>query len=160
MNIFAVEEHPQEAARVLVDKHVVKMVLETTQMISTVAHARAYTAPYRSSHAKHPCTVWAGTHPSNMRWLFEHGFELCKEYTRRYDKVHASQKHLQMLWDDLYLWWPEVTNAPWQDHTTFAQAMPEQFRSSSPVLAYRSYYRVAKGHLAKWKISDRKPAWF
>lgn len=160
MNIFAVEEHPHEAAQALVDKHVVKMILETVQMISTVANSRGYVAPYRSTHAKHPCTIWAASHPANMSWLFDHGFELCREYSRRYGKIHASEKHLQSLLDDLHVWWPEVVTAKWQDHTTFAQAMPEEFRGSCSVQAYRSYYRSAKSHLAKWKNPDRKPSWY
>ena len=160
MNIFAVDEDPIISAQSLVDSHVVKMVLETTQMISTVAHARAYAAPYKSTHAKHPCTIWAGVHPSNMKWLFEHGFELCREYTRRYGKTHASEAKLRLLYNDLPTWWPEVLVVQWSDHTTFAQAMPEEFKCSCSVQAYRNYYRVAKKHIAKWKIEDRKPSWF
>lgn len=161
MNIFVVEENPLDAAQALVDKHVVKMVLETTQMISTVARARAYTAPYKSTHAKHPCTIWASSHPSNMRWLFDHGFELCREYSRRYNgRIHASETHMRKMWNDLHLWWPEVEESRWQDHTTFVQAMPEELRGSCPIQAYRSYYRVAKSHIASWKIPNRKPSWY
>jgi len=160
MNIFAIDEDPKISAQQLVDCHVIKMLLESAQMISTVANARGYVGPYKSTHKNHPCTVWAGSDPSNMRWLFDHAFELCNEYTSRYGKVHASQAKIQVLWNDLKSWWPEVENSKWQDHTTFAQAMPEHFRSSYPVEAYRSYYKVAKGHLASWKNPDRKPTWY
>lgn len=160
MNIFAIDENPIISARSLVDKHVVKMILETTQIISTIANSRSYQAPYRSTHVKHPCTLWAGSHAGNMRWLFEHGFELCREYSHRYNKVHASEKHLVSLWNDLEIWWPEVKLTPWSDHTTFPQAMPEEFRGSCPITAYRTYYRVAKAHIAKWKDAARKPDWY
>lgn len=160
MNIFAVDENPEVSAQNLVDKHVVKMILETAQMISTVARQRGFESPYKSTHAHHPCTKWAAAHPSNMRWLFEHGYALCREYTARYSKTHASQKHIDTLWNALQTWWPEVLHATWSDHTTFAQAMPEEFRGSCSIEAYRTYYRVAKSRLTKWKIETRKPDWF
>ena len=35
MNIFVVDEHPIAAANQMIDKHVVKMILESGQMLST-----------------------------------------------------------------------------------------------------------------------------
>lgn len=38
MNIFVLSEGPVEAARMQCDKHVVKMIVETAQMLCTVGH--------------------------------------------------------------------------------------------------------------------------
>ena len=60
MNIFVLHDDPVVAAQMMCDKHVVKMILESNQMLSTVARKYGHDAPYRSTHAKHPCTLWTG----------------------------------------------------------------------------------------------------
>ena len=91
MNIFVLHTDPEKAATMMCDKHVIKMVLETAQMLCTIAHGMGYDgAPYRSTHKNHPCTVWAAKTSSNWSWLLRHGFALCDEYTKRYGKNHKS----------------------------------------------------------------------
>ena len=57
MNIFVVDEDPEVAARQLCDKHVVKMILESAQMLCTVALEHGFRcaiqkgAPKASMHA-------------------------------------------------------------------------------------------------------------
>ena len=68
MNIFVVDIDPSKAAQSLCDKHVVKMVLETAQILSTISGG-----PYRPTHANHPCVLWAGATKRNYLWLVEHG---------------------------------------------------------------------------------------
>ena len=68
MNIFFLSKDPVEAARVQCDQHVVKMILETAQMLSTVAHQHKYlgvTGIYKPTHANHPMTKWVNTHKNN-----------------------------------------------------------------------------------------------
>ena len=83
MNIFVVHQDPQIAAQMLCDKHVVKMILETAQMLCTVVSHTGAETPYRATHAKHPCTLWAAHSKANWEWLVAHGKAMCMEYTRR-----------------------------------------------------------------------------
>ncbi len=94
MNIFVVDEDPEIAARQLCDKHVVKMILESAQMLCTVALEHGYEdAPYKKAHPKHPCTLWAGKSAENWQWLITHGLAMAEEYTRRYGR-HTRAKQL------------------------------------------------------------------
>ena len=58
MNIFVLHQNPQTAAEMMCDKHVVKMILETAQMMCTVVASYDHDTPYRPTHSKHPCTIW------------------------------------------------------------------------------------------------------
>ena len=60
MNIFVLHRDPKIAAQMSCDKHVVKMILETAQMLSSAARAKGAWAPYKQTHKKHPCTLWSG----------------------------------------------------------------------------------------------------
>ena len=92
MNIFVVDEDPVVAAQQLCDKHVVKMILESAQMLCTVALEHGYEdAPYKKAHPKHPCTLWAGKSAENWQWLITHGLAMAEEYTRRYGRQHKSE---------------------------------------------------------------------
>lgn len=151
MNIFVLDHDPEIAATMMCDKHVVKMILETAQMMCTVVASYGHNTPYRPTHAKHPCTVWAGQSRSNWNWLVDHGMALCDEYTRRYGKVHKSQRIIEwcaMQHIDL----PEIPQTP------FAQAMPNQYKNECVVTAYRAYYHGEKAHFAKW--STQAPTWW
>ena len=152
MNIFVVHEDPKVAATMLCDKHVVKMILETAQMLCTVAHSIGYEgAPYRATHKNHPCTLWTGQSRANWDWLIDHGLEMCSEYTRRYGKIHKSQAVIE--------WCRNIPNPPKPGKLTpFAQAMPEQYKHRCPVTAYRAYYHGEKAKFAKWKSTT--PEWW
>jgi hypothetical protein len=152
MNIFVLHDDPAIAASMSCDKHVVKMILETAQMLSTVAHSRGHRAPYKATHKNHPCTLWAGESKANWRWLIAHGLALCSEYTTRYDKVHKSQAAIEWCRD----------NPVGPDHgvrTPFRLAMPDQYKCDDPVKAYRAYYHGEKSGFAKWAHSPT-PTWW
>ena len=152
MNIFILNEDPEIAAQEQCDKHVVKMILETAQMLCS-----AYPngdAPYKRTHFNHPCTIWARQSFNNYKWLILHGKALCKEYTKRYNKVHKSQKIIE--WCDLN---KVLLDFPKQGITPFIQAMPDEYKDESAVKAYRKYYCVEKKAFAKWDKTD-KPKWF
>lgn len=154
MNIFILDECPVEAARLQCDKHVVKMILETGQMLSTIQRRYGNTADglYKATHANHPCTVWAGESASNYRWLVAHFYALSDEYTFRYGKIHATWTKLKDLVLDIPAGMCD------SDRTPFAQAMPDEFRQSDAVQAYRAYYRSNKAAIAVWTKRD-KPDW-
>lgn len=88
MNIFATSPSPVESARYLDDKRVIKMVLESAQMLSTAINMHGGSGGYKSTHVNHPANVWARTTRANYEWLLAHFVALCDEYTLRYGRVH------------------------------------------------------------------------
>lgn len=143
MNIFVLDTDPATAAQMHLDKHVVKMPLETAQMLCTINAGYDIPVPYKPTHKNHPCTVWANSSKANYQWLVELGLSLCKEYTYRYKKVHACQKIIEAL---------RVcpTNIPDGSLTKFAQAMPDDCKQDDAQQAYQAYYKQHKNHIAKW----------
>ena len=97
MNIFFLHKDPSRAARMQCDKHVVKMVLETTQMLSTAARRNGFDIGYKAAYPSHPMTKWVGDNNYNFSWALDHAQELSKEYTARYGKFHACQKVINEL---------------------------------------------------------------
>lgn len=151
MNIFVLDENPEIAATMMCDKHIVKMILETAQMMCTVVASYGHATPYRPTHARHPCTIWAGESRANWNWLVDHGMALCEEYTKRYGKVHKSQEIIE---------WCAMTHIelPELPQTPFAQAMPPQYKNDCVVTAYRAYYMGEKAPFATWKTES--PDWW
>lgn len=147
MNIFVLDTDPAVAARLHLDKHVVKMPLETAQMLSTVNGGY----PYKATHKNHPCTLWAGQSKGNYSWLVNLGVELCKEYTHRYGKVHKCQAVIEQLQNP-----PE--SVPAGGMSAFAQAMPDECKRDDAVQAYREYYKQRKAGFATWKNRE-VPNW-
>jgi hypothetical protein len=162
MNIFFLDENPVKSAQYHVDKHVVKMILETAQLLCGVHHVtdevttkyRPSTdqVPYKLSHKNHPCAIWARKSLSNYLYLCELGLELSKEYTHRYGKRHKSE--MVILWCIMNK--PNITDIGF---TEPAKAMPDEFKVDSVVESYRNYYMGAKSDLAAWKNRE-KPFWF
>jgi len=152
MNIFVINENHEECARQHVDRHVTKMPLETAQLLCTSLNLLNVKTPYKSCHVNHPCRIWTGKSRSNFIWLCQLGIELCKEYTFRYERVHASQKVIEECM-------AQANNIPEGELTPFAQAMPDEYKNDNPVSAYRNYYIHAKKHLAAWKKRNI-PEWY
>jgi hypothetical protein len=160
MNIFAVHENPIVSAQMLCDKHVVKMVVEGCQMLSTIhrmAGSHVFHAPvelYKQSFVNHPCTIWARETTDNYQWLATHTYELSCEYTHRYHKIHKA--HNMTKWFTHFI----PTNIiPGGSLTPFAQAMPDMYKNSNSVQAYRDYYIHEKSRFAKWKFTN-PPEWY
>ena len=155
MNVFVLSLDPREAARMMCNKHVVKMVIETAQVLCTVASQRGIIAPYRPTHVHHPCVRWAAASHDNLVWLQEHFLGLCDEYTFRYDRIHATQVRMSAAWDRL------VVDGDSTRATGFAQAMPDEWRiPGDPVTAYRCYYIAEKSRFARWRPRAQPPAWW
>ena len=152
MNIFVVDKDPKVAATMLCDKHVVKMIVETAQMLCTVAHIRGHEAPYRATHRNHPCTKWVDQSKGNWDWLIEHGLEMCAEYTRRYGRTHKTLAVIEWCRDNQHIG-PQLGSL-----TPHALAMPQQYKSNDPVKSYRAYYIGEKARIAKWKTLP--PVWW
>ena len=157
MNIFVTDPCPIQSARNLPDKHIVKMPLETCQMLSIIYSDWYYGVgklyksdgvPYRTSHGafrNHPCTQWAAANQYNLSWLIVHGIALCNEYTARYDKVHTCFDVImqaaviyQRSFDDDYV-------DAYHNVTSFTRAMPESIKfdtSIDTITAYLSLIHI------------------
>lgn len=176
MNIFVVHKDPHIAASMMVDKHVVKMILESAQLLST-AHRmldgvettelsktnrkikrwkfnddRDQTI-YQATHINHPCSVWVRQSAKHYEWLYEHFLALINEYKFRYDnKPHKCEALI-----------PHLKNTPQNiSQTNFVDppaAMDDKYIISKNVVEnYRNYYKFGKKHLHKWSIREA-PSW-
>lgn len=145
MNIFVLSNHPTTAARMQHDKHVVKMVLESTQMLCS-AFEPEYKPPYKRAYFNHPCTIWTRTSKENYEWLLLHALSLCTEYTYRYKKTHASEKVIEWCWNN----YESLIDFPESGITKHATAMPDQYKTSDTVESYINYYIGEKLKNAKW----------
>ena len=151
MNIFILDTDPRQCARMHCDKHVVKMILEHAQMMSTALVESGAEAPYKPTHKNHPCTIWTRESRQNYVWLYELTYFLNKEFKHRYSgKDHKSWLAVQCV---------DIPDLPDKGLTTFAQAMPDQYRHDDPVTAYRNYYRGDKARIATW-TNRPEPEWF
>jgi hypothetical protein len=129
-----------------VDKHVVKMILESCQLLCTTHHVvcSTYKPPYKPTHKNHPSTVWVRESKSNYEYLVNLGKALCKEYTYRYGKIHKCQSYIEELGNN-------IPSIPDIGFTTPAMAMPDIYKSNNPVESYRAYYFFEKSNIHSWK---------
>jgi hypothetical protein len=182
MNIFYLDKDPKVCAEMHNDKHLIKMILEYAQLLST-AHRILdgtqsiglsetgrkkvrYVLPdhresimYSATHINHPSAVWVRQSAMNYYWLYTLLTALCKEYTYRYGKVHKCESI--GLVNQLQITPKNISNQPFTEPTP---AMPDECKVSGDSLAsYRNYYNLNKVHLATWqgKVNARPvPSWF
>lgn len=103
MNIFVTNPSPVVSAQYLDSKRLIKMVLESAQLLSSSMHLLNIPgAPYKLTHKGHPCTVWTRTSRANFLWLIEHFRALCEEYTLRYGKTHKCFQYYNTFLDASY----------------------------------------------------------
>lgn len=177
MNVFFVDRDPVLAAQALVNQHVVKMGLESAQLlcnahrildgkktvIRTDSKRKKTTwvmdgfldgVLYKPTHTNHPCSIWVRESIENYNWLLRHMEALLSEYTLRYEKIHKIQSGPLLLALSI----PPV-NIPKISFTTPHFAMPDKYIiSDDPVENYRNYYNLGKKSLHKWKIRPA-PYW-
>ena len=176
MNIFYLSDNPVEAAQWMVDKHVVKMIVESAQLLST-AHRlldgeqfisqtktgrkakrwKLYDARedvlYTATHSNHPSAIWARSSVENYNWLVDHFYALMEEYTYRYDKQHKCFGELSYQLQS-----PPKNLKDW-DMTLMPSAMDDKYIiSDDPIVNYRNYYKLGKTNLHKWKKRN-PPSW-
>lgn len=152
MNIFILDKDPVKAAQMQCDKHVVKMILETAQLLCSPYPSGI--APYKRTHYNHPCSIWVREAKDNYIWLYEHGKALLDEYTFRYGKHHKSAAVIDWCFNNM-----SQLNLP-KGFTEFKVCMPDELKKSCPVESYRNYYNISKASLAKWNNGRNKPTWF
>jgi hypothetical protein len=169
MNIFYLNNAPKICAQMHVDKHCVKMILESAQLLST-AHrvldgvetiavinnrkVRKWELPddrqsilYSATHINHPSAVWVRQSAANYTWLYNLFVELCNEYTYRYGKVHKCQREI------IFLQLARIPqNIPDKPFTEPTPAMPEQYRvAGDAIQSYHNYYNGEKTRMFAWK---------
>ena len=174
MNIFVTDDCPSQSARNLPDKHIVKMPLESCQMLAIIYSDWYYGVgklhringqPYataRGAFRNHPCTQWAAANQYNLAWLIEHGLALCDEYTQRYDKVHACQPALyeaEAIYRNCFD--GDTTDAATRV-TNFTRAMPEYIKYDKTITTIQAYIKYL--NTKPWlstnyiRIPSRKPS--
>ena len=164
MNIFYLSDCPQEAAESHNDKHCVKMILESAQMLSTAHRELDGDVPdilYKSTHKNHPSTIWTRSSKQHYDWLFRLFRMLSAEYSIRYGlitdtndtfKVHKSWDKLGKILETAP---KNIEDNGWEDPP---QCMPDSCKDDDVVTAYRNYYIQEKKSFAKWNYT-REPEW-
>ena len=161
MNIFFLDKNPAIAAQYHCDKHVVKMILESAQLLSSVHHyydSEFKDQCYKLTHKNHPCAVWARENIYNYKWLYDLFIELGLEYTRRYNRTHKSIIDRA----DVLLYLP--VDMPGGIMQPPPLCMPDQYKINTgnpfedAVASYRQYYMGEKAYFAKWKLGA--PEWW
>lgn len=179
MNIFFLDKDPVNAARYHCDKHVIKMITETCQIISTAIRIhynkssysgmpidlyhfpQPYSYLYKPTHIHHPSIRWAEKKWDNMVWLITLGRNLLKEYDRRYGKDLDSFIRARQILNGY------LKNVEYNNKTKITSpplVMPDDYKIridnvNDVVSAYRKYYFTEKKHLAEW-AGNRKPEWY
>ena len=180
MNIFILDEDPFEAARLMCDKHIVKMIVESAQMLSTAHRMLDGTCTrrpsksgkmqikyyelkddredvlYKAVHFNHPCTIWARESKENYLWLYNHLEGLVEQYHHRYNKNHKTETILDKL---------SVlpTNIPDIGLTPYRKAMniyPDLMAMEDTVLSYREYYKRKRNDFNMVWTGVLAPSWF
>ena len=188
MNLFLIGLNVPEAVKDLCDKHVVKMILETAQILYSVWHARfglpsdptlQDTPAYRKTHVNHPTCVWARDSVYHYLWTCMYGLVLCQEYTHRYGKIHKTQFHLERLYSWGYptkvlddppikkkskVWVRATTGIPSQ-FDYFPLCMGEDCYVSdengyNAVLSYQKYYQTKQDNFKMVWTNSNVPKWF
>jgi hypothetical protein len=179
MNIFILDNDPVIAAQEQCDKHVVKMIVESAQMLSTVhrmldgvmerrpsksgamlqywkLNDQRESILYKACHFNHPSTVWTRESKANYQWHYQHFIALCDEYTYRYGKVHSTDTKLRIALQQI------PTNIPEKHMTPFKLAMgsnPECILEDA-VESYRRFYETKQKRFTMVWTKRPVPKWF
>lgn len=166
MNIFYLDKNPAVCAKYHNDKHVVKMILESAQLLCTALNVTCgqQVTPYKTTHANHPCSIWVRESFANWYYVYNLMLELEQEWMLRYN--HSFSKHHKsvdaLVKQDYGSFMTIVGLArnflPNRPLSAPALAMPDEYKTSDPVESYRRYYREAKKDLNIY-TNREKPFW-
>ena len=156
MNIFYLDNHPDDAAEMHCDKHCVKMLLDYAQMLSTAHRELDGNVPdilYKSTHKNHPSTIWTRSSKQHYDWLFRLFRMLSAEYTLRYGKIHKTWEKLGKILETAP---KNIVENGWSDPP---QCMPDHCKKPDTIDAYRNYYLTEKASFSTWNYS-KQPTWW
>jgi hypothetical protein len=185
MNVFYLDADPKICAEMHLDKHVVKMIIEYAQLMST-AHRYLDGEEYidltannrrikrwrmsdgrenqlmKASHLNHPSGIWCRETDSNYKWLYSMWVHLLDEYTHRYGKIHACARLKEILSFtpkniNVGGFFPPTPAMP--DEVKILLVSPVSGRKYDSLASYKNYYIHNKAHFAKWTKRDT-PTWF
>lgn len=158
MNIFYLDPNPCSAAQFQCDKHVVKMIVESAQMLCTAHQVLDEVDEllgeklYKPTHKNHPCSIWVRESHQNYQWLYAHLVALLAEYTKRYGRIHATSRLAPVL----HVSPKNIGTGQFVDPP---QCMPDEYKTSDTVAAYRDFYSHDKAYFAVWNFTQT-PNWF
>lgn len=155
MNIFATSPDPVACAAALADRHVVKMTVETAQILSTVLHLRgeATAGLYQPTHPNHPTVRWAAATREALGWTLDHGLALLNEYHWRYPKPAGAPAHKSSTVYDILT--GLIAGGAGQP-ASFVFVGPEMFGGADVHLAYRDYLGAK---YVEWTLRGLDPRW-
>ena len=156
MNIFYLDKCPYKAAELQYNKHVVKMILESAQMLCTAHHHyNLFTdVPYKKAHYNHPSTIWVRQNKNHYRWLYNHMIGLGEEYSDRYGKIHLSIIKCKC---PLFTYPTDIPDGKFEQPP---QCMPDEYKDKCSIQAYWNYYIGDKKQIAnlkKERLYDKRP---
>lgn len=151
MNIFVLDYDLKNCVEYYCNSHVVKMVLEYTQILSSVNRINGLDEGYKITHLNHPCVKWASECLDNWIYVRDLCEALNNEFKFRYGKSHKSWSVAKSLSLPPLPKFGFITEQP--------QAMPNDVKGKDVVVAYRNYYIKYKKHLGVWFPRDI-PWWF
>lgn len=163
MNIFFLHFNTNKCAKYHCSKHVIKMILESIQLLCAAHHIlpnkhNTYTPPYKLTHKNHPCSIWVRKSQANYLWLCSLTRDLSKEYTYRYGKIHLCERNGYI--HDLFNNIPDI---PDEKFFSPPLCMPDHYKNENIIKSYRNYYIYDKTRMLNWggKVCNREtPRWY
>lgn len=181
MNIFVLDQDPIKAAQLQCDKHVVKMIVESAQMLST-AHrlldgtmelrpsksgkrmVKYWKLPderedvvYKNVHETHPCTLWTMENKMNYYWHYDHFIALCNEYNYRYSKIHSTDTLLRSVLIAAPL---NMKSADRVTKQPLAMKDYPECMFDDVVKSYRAFYQTKQDRFKMSWTERPTPEWF
>ena len=160
MNIFFLSLDTKEAARWHHDQHVIKMVIESAQLLSTAWHVLNPEYVKREpngatfllggkrifgpSHVNHPMAIWVRESTANYQYCWNLGLDLADEYYHRWGQFHSEPRrhNTQTILETLGDIPPAIPEAV--GITKPPLCMPDEYKQDDPFKAYREYYDLVK----------------
>jgi hypothetical protein len=184
MNIFYLSENPIEAAEWMVDRHVVKMILESAQLLSTAhrildgkeiqiqADIEQIDGTIKTRKKKlwllgdaREEIIYSATHINHPSAVWAR--TSIENYNWLVDHFFALMQEYNYRYEKTHKCFGEISfalctppkNLEEYDMTKMPSCMAEEYIvSDDPILNYRNYYKMGKTHLHSWK--KRSPPWW
>jgi hypothetical protein len=159
VNIFFLSDCPEKSAKLLCNRHKVRMPLESAGMLAFAFPEGETPIPNLRSnrHHKHPASVWARQSKSNFEWLLIHALTQAEDYKKHYKREHASEKHIHWFKNNYH-----KISFPRAELTSFSRCF-SSFKEyldnteSNTIKAYQSFYWLDKKTFAKWPSLEEIP---
>ena len=183
MNIFLLDENLELCAQYHCDKHVVKMIIEYAQLLSTshriLDSSNKYSelsknnriverfalddeslnfSLYKASHVMHPCGVWIRECAGNYNYLYKLFVYLHEEFVYRYSKIHSTFAKLGEILKTL----PQKIDQNIEvNYSSIPLCMPDEYKTDSYVQSYRNFYIYGKSKAFNVTWKNREiPKWY